>query len=113
MRRTFFLFATLALLENNVASAADDVDELLDEVEEPKEKKIKIKREMDGSTSESTQPRLPSLASPMPPPALNIHKLTAPAPLAPRPYQTNKERPIPGLTWRRARSSGWQPRTMT
>ena len=68
MRRTFFLFATLALLENNVASAADDVDELLDEVEEPKEKKIKIKREMDGSTSESTQPRLPSLASPMPPP---------------------------------------------
>ena len=39
MRRTFFLFATLALLENNVASAADDVDELLDEVEEPKEKR--------------------------------------------------------------------------
>lgn len=52
MRRTFFLFATLALLENNVASAADDVDELLDEVEEPKEKKIKIKREMDGSTNQ-------------------------------------------------------------
>lgn len=118
--RAFFLFATLALVVNNVASAADDVDELLDEVEEPKEKKEepkekkdKIKREMDGSTSESMQPRLPSLASPVPPPTLNTHKLTAPAPLAPRPYQTNKERPIPGSTWRRARSSGWQPRTMT